>query len=446
MPNAELAILGGPRVVPEARHGRWPDIRPEDREAVLAVLDRGELFGTNGPEITGLEGDWADYLGRRYCISTNSGTAALHCALAAVGVAPGDEVIVPALTFVATALAVIHQGARPVFVDVDPRTFNIDARRIEERITERTTAIVPVHLHGLPCDMDEILAIARRHGLAVVEDAAQAHGAEYRGRKVGTLTEAAGFSLNTTKTLSGGEGGLFVTDDEDAWRVARRLSNFGEDPPPREPGTIRPYATYGVGWMYRNHEMPAAFARSVLRRLDGYVERARANAEILTRELARIPGLVPPHVPEGRTHTYHKYRVRLDLDAAGAAGRIPARGFRDLVLEALRAEGVEAVLWQTMPLPAQPLFLRNRLEPWHPRLEATPLPPWDPSEYPASAEVLDSSIVVGSERHPLAVQDARLMELYVEAFAKVFGQLERLIDQHGAGATRSADAPSGDRR
>jgi perosamine synthetase len=446
MPNRNLAILGGPPVVPQGRHGRWPDVRPEDREAVLAVLDRGELFGANGSEITGLERDWADYLGRRFCIATNSGTAALHCALAAVGVAPGDEVIVPAFTFIATALAVVHQGARPVFVDVDPHTFNIDPERIEERLTERTTAIVPVHLHGLPADMDSILAIARRRGLAVVEDAAQAHGAEYRGRKVGTLTEAAGFSLNSTKILSGGEGGLFVTDDEDAWRVARRLSNFGEDSPPTEPGAIRPYATHGVGWMYRNHEMPAAFARSVLRRLDGYLERARTNAEILTRGLARIPGFVPPHVPEGSTHTYHKYRVRLDLDAAGVAGRIPARGFRDLVLRALRAEGVEAVLWQTMPLPAQPLFLRNRLEPWHPRLETIPPAPWDPAEYPASAEVVDSSIVVGSESHPLAVQDTRLMELYVEAFEKVFAGLERLIKENRAGTLPMADASSPTRR
>lgn len=425
--SSGLALLGGPPVIPGGRHGAWPDLRPEDREAVLGVLERGPLFGANGPEITGLERDWAEYLGRRYCISTNSGTAALHCAVAAVGVSPGDEVIVPAFTFIATAFAVVHQGARPVFCDVDPRTFNIDPALIEERITERTRAIIPVHLHGLPADMDEILRIADEHGLAVIEDAAQAHGARYRGKKVGTLSGCAGFSLNTTKTLSGGEGGLFATDDEEAWRVARRLSNFGEDAPPTDPNDFRPYTTFGVGWMYRNQEMPAAFARSVLRRLDGYVERSQANAEILTRGLASIPGVVPPLVPEDRTHTYHKYRVRLDAEAAGVGDRVPPVELRDRVLRALRAEGVEAVLWQLMPLPAQPVFRRKEIAPWHPRMDAEAFAPWDPAEYPASSQLLDASIVVGSETHPLAVQDAELMERYVEAFAKVFGNLDAVL-------------------
>jgi len=429
-----LALLGGTPVIPAGKHRSWPDLRPEDREAILGVLERGTLFGANGPEITGLERDWAAYLGRRYSISTNSGTAALHCAMAAIGVSPGDEVIVPAFTFIATALAVVHQGARPVFCDVDPRTFDIDPALIEERITERTRAIVPVHLHGLPADMDPIAEIAARHGLAVVEDAAQAHGARYRGRKVGTLSACAAFSLNTTKTMSGGEGGLFVTDDEDAWRVARRLSNFGEDAPPTDPETFRPYTTFGVGWMYRNQEMPAAFARSVLRRLDGYVERSQANGQILTRGLAEIGGVVPPFVPEDRTHTYHKFRVRLDLEAAGVAGRVPARELRDRLLRALRAEGVDAVLWQLMPLPAQPVFRRREIAPWHPRVEETGLAPWDPAEYPASSELLDASIVVGSESHPLAVQEAELMERYVEAFAKVFGNLDAVLQApHPAG-------------
>ena len=318
---SKLAIMGGTPVVPEGMHRPWPDIRPEDRKAVAAVLERRTLFGPTAPEITRLEREWAAYLGRSYCIATNSGTAALHCGLAAVGVRSGDEVIVPAFTFVATALAVVHQGARPVFCDIDPDTFNIDPTLIEERLSERTAAIMPVHLHGLPADMDEILAIARRRGLAVVEDAAQAHGATYRDRKVGTLTECAGFSLNATKTLSGGEGGLFVTDDEEGWRVARRLSNFGEDVPPTRADAFRPYLTHGVGWMYRSHELPAALARSQLRRLDEYVARARRNAQILTEGLRELPGVIPPRVPEDRTHTFHKYRVRLDPRGRAPQGR-----------------------------------------------------------------------------------------------------------------------------
>ena len=210
-----LAIAGGRPVVPSERHRPWPDIRPEDREAVLAVLDRGILCGANAPEITALQREWADYIGAEHCLALNSGTAALHCCLVAAGVRPGDEVLVPAYTFSATAMAVVHQGAVPVFVDVHPRSYNIDPARIEEKIGERTRAIVAVHLHGLPADMDEIHALAGRHGLAVIEDAAQSHGAVYHGDKTGTLAAWAGFSLNATKNLSGGEGGLFVTSDED---------------------------------------------------------------------------------------------------------------------------------------------------------------------------------------------------------------------------------------
>ncbi|HXF71113.1 MAG TPA: DegT/DnrJ/EryC1/StrS family aminotransferase [Actinomycetota bacterium] len=410
----------------EGMHRPWPEIRPEDREAVTAVLDRGTLFGPTAPEIAALERDWAAYLGRNHCVATNSGTAALHCALAAVGVRPGDEVIVPAFTFVATALSVLHQGARPVFCDVDPRTFNLDPGRVEELVTDRTTAIMPVHLHGLPADMDEILAIAERNGLAVVEDAAQAHGATYRGRKVGTLGACAGFSLNTTKTLPGGEGGLFVTDDEDAWLVARRLSNFGEDVPPAGADAFRPYLAHGIGWMYRSHELPAAFARSQLRRLDGYVETARRNASILTEGLRDLPGLVPPYVPNDRTHTFHKYRLRLDPEALGLEGRVGRVEFRDRMLRALRAEGVEAVLWQFVPLPALPVFRRAEATTWHPRIADEPAP-WRPEDHPVAVEVLETSIVVGSERYPLAVQDATLMERYVDAFAKVLGDLDALL-------------------
>jgi perosamine synthetase len=423
-----LAVSGGAPVIAPGRHAIWPDVREEDKEAVLAVLDRNDIwYGPNGPEILALEQEWASYVGRRYCISTNSGTAALHCAAAAVGVAPGDEVIVPAFTFIATAMAMIHQGATPVFCDVEESTFNIDAAQLPSLITDRTTAIVPVHLHGLMADMDPIIDVARRHGLAVIEDAAQAHGATYHGKIAGSLTECAEFSLNATKTLSGGEGGLFVTDDEEMWRIARRISNFGEDAPPKERGVFRPYDTHGVGWMYRNHEMPAALARSMLRRLNGYIDRARANAAILTEGLAGIDGVIPPEVPQGRTHIYHKYRVRLDLDALGVEGRVPAVEFRDRLVRALNAEGIVASLWQLRPIPAQPMFRRPSSRAWTPSLEDEPLASWNPADYPVASRLLERSIVLGSEAHPLAVQDGDLMERYVDAVTKVLGDLDAVL-------------------
>lgn len=419
-----LAIAGGKSAVPADRHRRWPEITDEDRAAVTAVLDRGVVCGPNAPEITALEREWGEYLGVEHALALNSGTAALHCACAAVGLGPGDEVVVPAFTFIASAMAVVHQGAVPVFCDVQLATYNLDPGRVEERLTERTQAIMPVHLHGLPADMDELNAIARRRGLAVIEDAAQSHGALYKGRKTGTLADCAGFSLNATKNLSGGEGGMFVTDDPDGYRAARRLSTFGEDVPPLEPDELRLYWSHAVGWNYRNQELSSAFARSQLRRLDRYTEIAERNGAILTEGLARIPGVVPPRVPGDRTHVYHKYRLRLEPRQLGFDG--PATELRDRIVRALQAEGVHAVLWQVHPLPAYPAF-RRELRPWHKRRDAEPLRDWDPAEFPNATRILDESLILGSETSPLFIQEPDLMERYVEAFDKVMGDLERVL-------------------
>src|SRR5712691_4304939 len=163
---------------------RWPILTEADRAAVARVLDRGVLSGAGAPEMKALEAEFAAAIGARFCLATNSGTSALHIAPAAAGVGPGDEVIVPALSFIATAQAVLHQGATPVFADVDPGTYNLDPADAERRVTSRTRAIVPVHLHGLPADMDAINGLAERHGITAIEDAAQAHGAIYKGRAV----------------------------------------------------------------------------------------------------------------------------------------------------------------------------------------------------------------------------------------------------------------------
>ncbi|MGH3994023.1 MAG: DegT/DnrJ/EryC1/StrS family aminotransferase, partial [Pseudonocardiaceae bacterium] len=264
MIHEQLALHGGLGVVDVSLHRGWPEITEEDRRAVLAVLDRGVLSGPTAPEVSALERDFASYLGVEYCLALNSGTAALHCCCAAAGLGPGDEVIVPALTFIASAMAVCQQGATPVFCDIDPATYNIDPGLIEQRITERTKAIMAVHLHGLPCDMDPIQQIAERHGLLVIEDAAQAPGATYKNRKVGSLGHSAGFSLQQTKNLCGGDGGLFVTNDQHAYQTAARLRLFGEDADVPGTGAERPYLSHGLGFNYRNHELSAALARSQL--------------------------------------------------------------------------------------------------------------------------------------------------------------------------------------
>ena len=226
--HSELALFGGEPTVPFGTVKPWPEVTEEDKQAVMAVLDRGVFWGAHAPEITALQEDWAQWLGTKYCLATNSGTAALHMAVAAAGVEPGDEVITTPFSWTSTATCVLHHNAIPIFADIDPLSYNIDPVKIEEKITPFTKAIIPVHLYGLPADMDPIMEIAERHNLVVIEDCCQAHGALYKGRKVGTIGHVAAFSLNGSKNLSGGEGGLFVTNDERRWQEAARLQQFGE--------------------------------------------------------------------------------------------------------------------------------------------------------------------------------------------------------------------------
>ncbi len=434
---AKLAVFGGERTVPEGLVVHWPNVTPEDKAAVMAVLDRGILWGEDSPETSSLEREWADYIGTKYCLATNSGTAALHMAVAAAGIGPGDEVITSALTFLASASCVLHHNAIPVFADIDPDTFNVTAQTIQERITDRTKAIIPVHLHGLPADMDEILALARRrvfgvmpiiahvvrHILAQPQDACQAHGACYKGRKVGGFGDSAAFSLNTTKNLAGGEGGLFNTNNEDIYMRAKAVRTFGEV---IIPGRARAYNSYGMGWMYRMQEMPAAIARSGLARLDAENAVRVRNAEWLSAEIAKIPGVIPPKCPADRTHVYHLYRFKLDPEACGVD--MPVSDFKDRVMKALQAEGVEVFTWQNFPVPAQTLFQRRegygRGCPWtcaHYNGSVN----YDPAEYPATNAVLDSSLVLHSPIYP--PNGLEVMRAYRDAFYKVF---ENLSDLH----------------
>jgi dTDP-4-amino-4,6-dideoxygalactose transaminase len=399
--------------VPPGSQVRWPQITERDREAVARVLDSGVLFGPTAPEVTRLQEEWAAYVGTRHCLLVNSGTAALHCALAGAGVGPGDEVIVPAFSFVATAMAVVHAGAVPVFADIDPRLYTIDIRRVAERITDRTRAVIPVHVHGLPADMDELRTLCRRRHIAVVEDACQAHGARYRGVRVGGLADGAAFSLNGSKHLPAGEGGLCVTDSDDAFVAARRLAIFGEDTPALTGAQTRAYNSHGVGWNYRAGELTAALARSQLARLDDRVETAQRNAAILTRAIAELPGLVSPYVPDDRTCVYYRYRVRLVPKMIGWNGS-PIE-FRERVLHALRAELIPAETWQLRAIPEQDVFRRARLS------------PWDPAEYPETTGLLESSIVIGSADHPIFAQPVSVAERYAEGLRKLVENLEVVL-------------------
>jgi perosamine synthetase len=413
--TSKLAIHGGPRTVPAGLKKQWPEITQEDKDAVMAVLERNILTGVFGPEATGLEREWAAFTGSKYVLSFNSGTAALHSALFAAGVGPGDEVITTTFSFSGTFQPILHQQAVPIFVDIDPRTYNLDVRQIEAKITEQTKVLLPVHIHGMPADMDEILALAQKHNLIVIEDACQAHGATYRGRTCGTIGAMGCFSLNATKNLSGGEGGFVNTDNEEYWEKAKMIRTFGEKIGP-EKEKIRPYYSYTIGWNYRTQELPAAFARSQLKRLPRYNAIGQRNGQYLTTELSQIKGLLPPYVPADRTTIYHKYRLRFDPEALGL--KIPATEFRNKLIDALEAEGVEATLWHVTPLTSFPIFEKLNNEGYGRYI---------PEEYPEAQRLLDESIVVNSEPYPIYIQDMELMEYYVAAFRKVFDNLDELL-------------------
>ena len=426
----KLAIHGGPRTVPEGLKRKWPEITQEDKDAVLAVLERNILSGVHGPEAVGLEKDWAEFTGSKYVLSFNSGTAALHAALFAAGVGPGVEVITAAYSFSGSFHPILQQNGIPIFVDIEPRTFNIDVNRVQEKITERTRVIVPVHIHGLPADMDEIMALARKYNLIVVEDACQAHGATYKGKVAGTIGDMAGFSLNVTKNFSGGEGGLFNTDNEEFAERARMFRTFGEKVL-AEKEKIRPYKVYSLGWNYRTQEMPAAFARSQLKRLPRYNEIAQRNGRYLSEELSKMPGLIPPYVPPDRTSIFYKYRLRFDPDAFGS--KLPATEMRDRLLAALEAEGVSVTLWHVEPLPAFPIFQRlnegyGKGCPWSCPYYGKEIR-YNPDDYPQAKRMLDTSIIINDEPNPIFLQDMELMEYYVAAFRKVIEHIDELFRQ-----------------
>ena len=271
--------------------------------------------------------------------------------VAACGCGTGDEVIVTAYSWSSSATCILAHNSIPVFVDIDFDTMNIDVNKIEAAITPKTKAIIVVHLHGLAVEMGPVLEVARRHNLKVIEDACQAHGALYRGRKTGLWGDCAAFSLNQNKCLCGGEGGLFVTDNEEILESAKMLWSFGET---RTPSEDRDYHVYAMGWMYRNSDLNAAFARAQLSKLDRYLAEGRENALYMHEKLKGIPGLILPEVPDECEHNWYNYVIRFDMQKLGHTDR--PREFRDALIKAMKAEGVETMVWQIFILPAMTVF------------------------------------------------------------------------------------------
>jgi dTDP-4-amino-4,6-dideoxygalactose transaminase len=421
----QLALQGGKSIVPEGTIKPWPHVTEADREAVMAVFDSAAITDQQRVQSEGLGREFAEYIGVKHCIPVNSGTAALHMCVAALGIGPGDEVIAPAFTFWASAASVLHHNAIPVFVDIDPRTYCIDPDLIEDAVTERTRAIMPVHIHGMPADMDPILEIADRHDLAVIEDVAQAHGARYKGRLCGSMGDAAGFSTQASKTLSSGcQGGLFVTDDDEVYERADQIQYFGERVVVGRERQEQEYNARGLGWMYRGDMFSQAFVRSQLKRLDENNALRVRNCEYLTEHLGEIPGIETPSVPGECDHVYYNYVVGFDPEALGLD--VSPRTLRDKAQEALKAEGMSVGLWQRRSVPAQDIFQKREGYgkgcPW--RCTHSPVT-YNVEDYPVANAFLDSHCYVFEVNPP---NDLEVMELYVQAFRKVMANIEQVLD------------------
>jgi dTDP-4-amino-4,6-dideoxygalactose transaminase len=310
---------------------QYQSIKPEIDAAIARVLDSCQFV--LGAEVAGFEQEFAKYCGTAECIALNSGTSALHLALLAAGVGPGDEVITVPFTFVASVAAVLYTGARPVLVDIDPRSFTLDPSAVDAAITPRTKAILPVHLYGQPADMDPIMEIARRRGLVVIEDAAQAHGAKYKGRPVGSIGDMACFSFYPGKNLGAyGEGGAVTTSNAEYARTVRMLRDWGQD---------RKYHHVLRGFNYRMEGFQGAILRVKLRHLERWTESRRAVVHQYNKLLEGSGVETPVEMPWAR-HVYHVYTLRSDD--------------RDALHDSLQAEGIQTGIHYPVPAHLQPAY------------------------------------------------------------------------------------------
>ena len=318
-----------------------PVIGEKEENYILEAL-RTNWISSKGRFVEEFAQKFAEFCGVRYCVLTTSGTTALHLALAALGIGPGDEVIIPAFTMAATAFAVSYTGATPVLVDSEPETGNIDVSKIEEKITPRTRAIIPVHIYGHPCDMDSLIALARKYNLFVIEDAAEAHGAEYRGRRCGSIGDVGCFSFYANKIITMGEGGAVVTNDPQIAEKLRLLSDLAHSPRKR-------FSHIDLGFNYRLTNLQAAIGLAQLERAEELIEARRRNAQLYNGWLEEIPGLRLPIEKRQHKNVYWMYGVVVEQEFGMD---------RDKLMEALRQRGIGTRAF-FVPMHQQPIYRKK---------------------------------------------------------------------------------------
>jgi len=320
-------------MIPIAR----PQIGKEEKQAVLEVLESGML--AQGSKVLEFEERFANFVGAKYAMAVSSGTAALHLSLLAHGVGPGDEVITSPFSFIASANAILFVGATPVFVDIEPDYFCLDPALIEKKISKKTKAIIPVDLYGHPCQIKEILKIAREHNLVVVEDACQAHGAAVGGKRVGSFTTTC-FSFYPTKNMTTGEGGMVTTNSH---QIAERINLL------REHGSRVRYYHDILGFNFRMTDIAAAIGIEQLKKLEKFNRQRIKNAECLARKLNDISGIITPKVRNGCRHVFHQYTIRITPDFGRS---------RDEVVEILKKNGIGLGIYYPLPIHKQKVYQR----------------------------------------------------------------------------------------
>ncbi|MEK6950837.1 MAG: DegT/DnrJ/EryC1/StrS family aminotransferase [Nanoarchaeota archaeon] len=318
-----------------------PLLGEEEKRAVLEVLESGML--AQGKKVAEFEQEFAKFIGVRQAIATSNGTTALHAALLAHGITTGDEVITTPFSFIATANTIRMVGATAVFVDIDEKTFNIDAQLIEAAITPKTKAILPVHLFGLPAPLDTIQALAHKYGLVIIEDACQAHGAEFQGRKVGSFGTGC-FSFYPTKNMTTGEGGMITTNDHKIAKKIRKIINHGSE---------QKYIHSGLGYNYRMTDLAAAIGIEQLKKLPAFNQKRREHAAILTKQLASLPGLVVPELVTG--HVFHQYTIRVTEEGVGKEGIRKMRK-RDELAAQLHQHGIATNVYYPLAIHQQQAY------------------------------------------------------------------------------------------
>ncbi|MGD0451759.1 MAG: DegT/DnrJ/EryC1/StrS family aminotransferase [Candidatus Bathyarchaeia archaeon] len=317
-----------------------PKIGEEEIEAVVRVLRSGMLtsgLGT-GPNVSEFEKNYATFAGVRHAVAVNTGTAALHAAMLAAGIGAGDEVILPAFTFVATAEAVVMTGAKPVFADIDPETYNLSPNAIKKAVTKKTKAVVPVDLYGLPADTKPIGEIAAEHGLVVIEDCAQSHGATYQGKPVGFLADLACWSLYAAKNIGTGEGGVVTTDNDDLAEKVRMVRTHGEK--------VK-YTSLMLGTNYRMTEIQAAIGIVQLKRLPEFLAKRTSNAQALNRLLSKSEKIKLPPQLANRTASWYLYTVRI---------RNATQTQRNNIISELHSKGIGAEVYYPTPVHQMPYY------------------------------------------------------------------------------------------